>query len=113
MIADADGWQVAVPKAVGLDSAPLRAFEARFTSFAEANLHSMIVVRRGALVFERYFVGEDQIWGAPIGPVEFRSDTKHDLRSITKSVTSLLIGIEGRVRALPDEQGAGDRAARR
>jgi hypothetical protein len=52
-----------------------------------------LVIHRGTLVYEQYFVGEDQCFAESLGSIEFCSDTKHDLRSITKSVTSLLVGI--------------------
>jgi CubicO group peptidase (beta-lactamase class C family) len=57
------------------------------------NVHSVLVVRRGRLAVERYFAGEDQRWGRPLGRVEFGPDTLHDLRSVTKTVVALLVGI--------------------
>jgi CubicO group peptidase (beta-lactamase class C family) len=51
------------------------------------------VVRDRKLVFERYYEGQDQKWGYPLGKVTFTPDTLHDLQSITKSVVSLLYGI--------------------
>ncbi|MEH2537861.1 MULTISPECIES: serine hydrolase domain-containing protein [unclassified Bradyrhizobium] len=56
-------------------------------------LHSVVVARRGKLVFERYFDGEDENWGRSIGRVAFGPDTLHDLRSVTKSVLGLLYGV--------------------
>lgn len=58
-----------------------------------ANLHGVVVVRGGKLVFERYYSGSDQTWGTPLGTVTFGPDVIHDLRSISKSVVSLLYGI--------------------
>ena len=89
----ADSWTVAPPDAVGLDGAVLGTLEGWLASFPEANVHSVLVVRHRTVVYERYFAGEDQIWAQPIGIVSFQHDTKHDLRSVTKSVTSLLVGI--------------------
>jgi len=63
-------------------------------------LHSVVVVRDSRLVFERYYEGVDFHWGTPLGNVTFTSETLHDLRSITKSIVSLLYGIalvEGKV----------------
>jgi CubicO group peptidase (beta-lactamase class C family) len=88
-----DGWGVAAPEAVGLASASLYALGEHFRTWPEANVHSVLVVRRGVLVYEQYFAGDDEDWGRPMGRVTFDRDTKHDLRSITKSVTSLLVGI--------------------
>lgn len=85
-----DGWAVAAPADEGFDPATLcavgPAVEAR-------NAHAVLVVRHGTLVYERYFAGEDQRWGQPLGRIPHDAATKHDLRSITKSVTALLVGI--------------------
>ena len=62
-----------------------------------------MVVRNGKLVMERYFTGEDERWGDKLGRVTYGPQVKHDLRSISKSATSLLVGIalgEGKFPAL-------------
>jgi CubicO group peptidase (beta-lactamase class C family) len=56
-------------------------------------LHGVVVVRHGATVLEHYGKGEDTTWNIPLGVVDFGPQTLHDLRSVTKSVTSLLYGI--------------------
>ncbi|WP_246738423.1 serine hydrolase [Bradyrhizobium sp. CCBAU 051011] len=53
----------------------------------------MVVVRRGKLVFEQYFPGRDEPWGMGDGQHDFDATSKHDMRSVSKSVISLLIGI--------------------
>jgi CubicO group peptidase (beta-lactamase class C family) len=88
-----DGWRVTTAEAAGLDPAILCALTERFTAFKQANVHSVLVARHGALVFEQYFAGEDDPWGGPRSPVTFNPALKHDLRSISKSVVSLLVGI--------------------
>src|SRR5271166_3929017 len=88
-----DGWKVAAPATVGLDTATLCALVPRFDAWKEADVHVVLVVRHGTLVFEHYFKGADERWGHSLGVVDFAPDVKHDLRSITKSVTSLLLGI--------------------
>ena len=65
----------------------------RFQAWTEANVHSVVVARHGKLVYERYFTGADERLGRSIGTIAFDATTKHDLRSITKSVVSLLLGI--------------------
>jgi CubicO group peptidase (beta-lactamase class C family) len=50
-------------------------------------------VRRGKLVMERYWSGPDENWGTSLGTVAYGPTVKHDLRSISKSATSLLVGI--------------------
>ncbi|MCG2667926.1 serine hydrolase domain-containing protein [Bradyrhizobium sp. GCM10023182] len=87
-----DGWEIASPDNVGMDAAKLCTIAARLALRATA-LHSVVVVRHGRLVFEQYFPGYDEPWGQPHGQYEFTATTKHDMRSATKSVTSLLIGI--------------------
>lgn len=56
-------------------------------------LHAVLALRRGEPILERYFTGADENWGRPLGDVAFGPTTLHDLRSVTKSVTSLLYGI--------------------
>jgi len=69
----------------------------RFTALQDAgrllNVHGVVALRRGRLVFERYMAGTDEIWGRPVGSVEFTADTLHDMRSVTKSIVGLLYGI--------------------
>lgn len=87
-----DGWEIASPGNVGLDDARLCALAARLTLRSTA-VHSVVVVRHGKLVFEQYFSGYDQSWGQAEGQYEFAATTKHDMRSASKNVTSLLVGI--------------------
>ncbi|MGY3547754.1 CubicO group peptidase (beta-lactamase class C family) [Bradyrhizobium sp. USDA 4472] len=87
-----DGWEIASPDNVGMDAAKLCSIAARLAQRATA-VHSVVVIRRGKLVFEQYFPGYDQPWGQPDGQHEFTATTKHDMRSATKSVTSRLVGI--------------------
>ena len=57
------------------------------------NLHGVVVVRDDRLVLERYFEGEDNARGRPLGKVTFKPDTLHDMRSVSKGVVALLYGI--------------------
>ena len=59
----------------------------------DANIHSVLIVRGGKLVFEHYRAGVDQKWGLSLPDAAQDPDIKHDVRSVSKSVTSLLIGI--------------------
>jgi CubicO group peptidase (beta-lactamase class C family) len=88
-----EGWDVAALETVNLDAAPFRALDKYLAALPEPNIHSLLVLRRGALVYERYFSGEDQAWGRHLGHVSFSAENKHDVRSISKNVTSLLTGI--------------------
>lgn len=56
-------------------------------------LHSVLVRRNGETLAEIYFEGDDERWGQPLGARKHGPETLHDLRSVSKSVTSLLYGI--------------------
>jgi CubicO group peptidase (beta-lactamase class C family) len=88
-----DGWPAATPESVGLDGSRLCGIADRLAAI-NANIHAVVIVRHGKLVFEQYFPGYDEPWGMGEGRRhEFDATTKHDLRSVSKSVTSLLVGI--------------------
>ena len=87
-----DGWEITSPDRAGMDGAPLCTIAARLEQQATA-VHSVVVIRHGKLVFEQYFPGYDQPWGQTDGQYEFTATTKHDMRSASKSVVSLLVGI--------------------
>jgi CubicO group peptidase (beta-lactamase class C family) len=88
-----DGWAVAAPAEAGFDPAALAALGEELAAGDFGNIHAVLAVHDGRLVFERYFAGPDELWGDPIGRVAFDAGTLHDLRSVTKSVTALLVGI--------------------
>lgn len=58
-----------------------------------AGLHAVVLTRNGRTLAERYFSGRDYTWGVDLGVVDHGPDTLHDLRSVTKSIVSLLYGI--------------------
>jgi CubicO group peptidase (beta-lactamase class C family) len=88
-----DGWATATPESVGFEPRQLCAIGDAVRHGRLRNVHGVVVVRQGRLVFEQYFTGPDQHWGSPVGDVTFGPDTLHDVRSITKSIVSLLYGI--------------------
>jgi CubicO group peptidase (beta-lactamase class C family) len=91
-----DGWQTASPASVGLDAGVLNQAVALIRDGTYQNVHSLLIVKDGQLVFERYFRGYswnyagDQFRG---DLVDFDRDTRHNLASVTKSFTSALVGI--------------------
>jgi len=64
---------------------------------ANASVHGVVVARGGKLVFERYFRGDEQIpgrlYGHRVENITFDADTLHNLKSASKSVMSLALGI--------------------
>jgi CubicO group peptidase (beta-lactamase class C family) len=86
----------------GVDSAAIAKLTADIRAGKYSNIHSLLVLRSGKVVAEEYFQGEDERRGQPLGPVRFDASTLHDLRSVTKSVTSALFGIAVASGAIPD-----------
>lgn len=74
----ASSWGVATPESVGLD--PMALAEAAENADQIDRARSLLVIREGKLVYERYFRGT--------GP-----EVPADVRSVTKSVVSILAGI--------------------
>jgi CubicO group peptidase (beta-lactamase class C family) len=80
-----DGWPTARAATVGLDEARLRDLVRWIAAVDPAEkypplIHSVLVERHGKLVLEEYFYG-------------YAADRLHDLRSASKSFTSLMAGI--------------------
>lgn len=88
-----DGWPIGSQAAAGLDARRLCDLVVELDNSPQDNVHAVLVVRAGRLVFEDYRSGPDQRWGQDLGSVAHRPETLHDLRSVSKSVTSLLVGI--------------------
>ncbi|RYY31125.1 MAG: class C beta-lactamase-related serine hydrolase [Chitinophagaceae bacterium] len=57
------------------------------------NIHSVLVMHKGKLVYEKYYAAKDEALGEDLGIVTHSAETLHDLRSVTKSVVSIAIGI--------------------
>lgn len=89
--------------AQAMDRQALAALEQSVRSGEIKGVHSIIAMRGGETVAEWYFEGEDEGRGTPLGVVKFGPETLHDLRSVTKSVVALLVGIavdEGAIKSL-------------
>ncbi|HTZ37955.1 MAG TPA: serine hydrolase [Stellaceae bacterium] len=87
-----DGWAVAEPGRAGLDPSILCQIAPRIEHW-KWNVHAVVVAHAGKLVYEHYFSGRDEILGQDIGEVAYDASKLHDERSISKSVTSLVVGI--------------------
>lgn len=75
-----DGWKTASLADAGLDSEQLAAMMDHIQDGDFDNLHSLLIVKDGRLVFEEYFRGHNQ-------------SSIDDVASVTKSITSIAIGI--------------------
>lgn len=92
-----DGWNIAAGDNDKLvDTAALGKMADRLAA-SGANIHAVLVVHHGKLVFERYLQGSDQVptsfFGSRLENVVFDVDTRHAMKSVTKSVASLAVGI--------------------
>ena len=63
-----------------LDAAALQAIYSDMAKDSHADLKGIVIMRDGAIESEHYFNGDD-------------ASTLHDIRSATKSITALLMGI--------------------
>lgn len=72
-------WELADPASQGLDATRLAALDAAIRGGEAPDTTSVLVVHRGKLVHEAYFNGADR-------------STLHNTRSLTKSVTAMLVG---------------------
>jgi CubicO group peptidase (beta-lactamase class C family) len=85
------------------DEAALAALKTRIETGEIAGVHSVIVMRGKDTLAEWYFPGDDNARGRPLGRVAFGPETLHDVRSVTKSVVGLLVGVaveEGAIKSL-------------
>lgn len=92
-----DGWNIAAGDDDKLvDTTALGKMADRLAA-SGANIHAVLVVHRGKLVFERYLQGSDQVptsfFGSRVENVVFDANTRHAMKSATKSVASLAVGI--------------------
>jgi CubicO group peptidase (beta-lactamase class C family) len=93
-VARDDGWPVAsVNEDKLIDRAALCRMADRLAASSDANVHAVLVARGGKLLFERYFRGSDEINGRRVENVTFDADTLHNIKSVSKSVASLAVGI--------------------
>ncbi len=86
-----DGWAVADARSAGWDLTAFATAERQIADGAWKGVTSLVVAHRGALVYERYFND-----GA--------RDRLNDTRSLTKSLTALLVGAAIDRGLIPDAQ---------
>jgi CubicO group peptidase (beta-lactamase class C family) len=83
-----DGWAVSSLQAEGMNPERLVELERKLEAGDYPAPDSLLIARNGKLVYERYWNG-------------FARDKPHDLRSATKSITSMLTGIALEQKLLP------------
>ena len=84
-----DGLPVDAMYNVGMDTDKIVALTKLILADTFPNIHSMLLLRHGKLVYENYFSGED----GRAGYVNHTIDDLHDCRSVSKSFTSACVGI--------------------
>jgi CubicO group peptidase (beta-lactamase class C family) len=98
-----DGWQTAAADSLGVDTRKLGTLTESIRAWPELGVHAVLIERGGRLMYEEYFDGFDERWGEHLGRVSISRESLHDLRSVTKSVVSALVGIavdSGAIRSL-------------
>ncbi len=100
-------WPRSTPEAEGLAAQPLEAFDAELKRGDHGHVDSMLVIRHGRIVFERSY---DRDYARPFdakrhGPrgiynyyddawhPYYRATRLHTMQSVSKRVTSLLVGV--------------------
>jgi CubicO group peptidase (beta-lactamase class C family) len=76
-----------------LDRAKLELLNDALAADRIADVHAVLVDFRGNRIFEQYYEAPDEDWGTTVGVVEQTPDRKHDVRSVSKSVTALVLGM--------------------
>jgi CubicO group peptidase (beta-lactamase class C family) len=98
-----DGWKIANADSLGVDSTRLASLTQSIRAWPELGVHAVLIERDGRLIYEEYFDGFDERWGESLGRVSMTAASIHDVRSVTKSVVSALVGIahgEGTIKSL-------------
>jgi len=117
-------WPTATPAAVGLDAKTLAELDADIANGKYGYVDSMLVIRRGKVAYDRSYKHDyDQTYGQqaketgplnahdPSGPYNYynpwwhpfyRRGDLHTLQSVTKTVTSVVIGVATARKEFPD-----------
>lgn len=86
-------WVIKPPKEEGFDAEQLLELHNEVTLRKSKKVQSLLIARNGNLVFEQYYPVQHSPDGTPM-PMNFppAPDTYHQMRSVTKTITSTLIG---------------------
>jgi CubicO group peptidase (beta-lactamase class C family) len=86
-----DGWECGEPAGVGLEKETLSRFLEGVSNGEFGDIHSVLIARHNTLAVEEYFAEQGTKHGPFISSVF--GDRVHHLASVTKSLTSVLVGI--------------------
>jgi CubicO group peptidase (beta-lactamase class C family) len=75
-----DGWETSSLKEEDISSTKINEMMLDILGGNDKNIHSLLLIKNGKLVLEEYFYG-------------YNRDTSHFLASVSKSITSIIIGI--------------------
>jgi CubicO group peptidase (beta-lactamase class C family) len=101
-----DGWETASLGAVGMDEVRISEMMDRIRAGMYEEVHSVVIIKDGQLVFEEYFPGHDFGYNSSNfhgALVDFDRTTRHNTHSATKSVVSALVGLAIDRGLIPDE----------
>src|SRR4051794_41518992 len=62
-----DDWQISSQDAAGIDPKILCSLVEHLENTPQDDVHGVVLVRDGHLVFEKYLIGEDERWGVELG----------------------------------------------
>jgi CubicO group peptidase (beta-lactamase class C family) len=88
-----DGWETASLAAAGLSESHFIRLMEDLRDLEGHEVHSILVVKDGRLVFEEYFDGRKFSLAQYTGGTGFDREDTHNLASVTKSFTTTLVGI--------------------
>jgi CubicO group peptidase (beta-lactamase class C family) len=119
-----DTWPVATPQSVGMNKDSLEAFDKDIASGKYGNVDGMVITRNGKLVYQKYYKHDyAKIYGDsakitsalnphdPGGPYNYynpwwhpyyHNSDLHSLQSVTKTITSIIIGVAITNKDFPD-----------
>jgi CubicO group peptidase (beta-lactamase class C family)/pimeloyl-ACP methyl ester carboxylesterase len=87
-----DGIQTSTLTDVGIDAKLIKAMQDSITAGGYSNIHSVLILRNNKLVYENYWPGHDENRATDFaGMIDHHRDSLHDIRSITKSITSAAV----------------------
>jgi CubicO group peptidase (beta-lactamase class C family) len=84
-----DGWETDSLNSVSLDTNLISELFERVGDDSYKNIHCVLLVKNGKLVVEEYFSGQNSAGQSQM----FTRDTLNEMKSATKSVNSILVGI--------------------